>query len=104
MNKKKLLAAFLLASIISANSSCSGSNEPVTDILLTEAADTTQIIETAAETEGTNLEMRDMEGAEFSILNLSDKGQFWNHLQMVAEEENGDTINDAIYTRNLNLS
>lgn len=104
MNKKKILAAFLLASIISANSSCSGSNEPVTDILLTEAADTTQIIETAAETEGTNLEMRDMEGAEFSILNLSDKGQFWNHLQMVAEEENGDTINDAIYTRNLNLS
>lgn len=104
MKRIKNITAVLLTSLILLNASCSGSTEAATDSMITKIQETSEIIETTAETEGTNLELRDLDGAEFSILNLSEKAQFWNHLQMVSEEENGDTINDAIFTRNLNLS
>lgn len=39
-------------------------------------------------------------GYEFGILNLDDDEVHWAITTMVIEEEEGDTINDAIYTRN----
>ena len=62
--------------------------------------------EPATEREYPELEAKDFGGYEFTFLsrtiNSPDWAE-WNHRDLTAEEENGDTINDAVFLRNLKI-
>ena len=60
--------------------------------------DTTAAPETTVLTDG--LEDKDMEGFSLNILHHDDTWLTWAKTQLVADEENGDLINDTIYKRN----
>jgi hypothetical protein len=48
----------------------------------------------------TGLEPQKFDGYEFRFLNFE---QFWNNMQLTVEEETADTLNDAIYKRNMTV-
>lgn len=49
------------------------------------------------------LETMDLEGHNFRILTRQDNSNSWKVLDVSAESENGDAINDAVYRRNLTV-
>ena len=62
------------------------------------SGDTTEAPVTTELTDG--LEDKNMEGFSFNILHHDDTWLTWAKTQLVADEENGDLINDTIYKRN----
>ena len=70
------------------------------------AASTTAAAETEAETQITSgLASVDFEGAEFTFLDRC-KSDFYNdhpYDEIAADEQNGETLNDAVYTRNITI-
>lgn len=105
---KKFLAAALSAvmvfAVLIASSSCSSGGETVSQ---SEASDTAESADTApAVTEDARYisdlpESYDLGGFELSVLNQ--KPIPWTLNTFFVAEQNGETLNDAIYTRNLNV-
>jgi len=108
---KKLLA-FLALALILTLASCGGesggnANDNEKRDVGEQAGDAAQPdIEPATEREYPELEPKDFGGYEFTFLsrtiNSPDWAE-WNHRDLTAEEENGDTINDAVFLRNLKI-
>ncbi|NLE12600.1 MAG: hypothetical protein GX628_02860 [Clostridiales bacterium] len=73
-----------------------------------DAADTasTDTPDTVTEAKYTGLEARDFEGADFTILNRAQSPNYNAHPypEIEAETQNGETLNDAVWLRNLTLS
>ncbi len=92
---KRTISLILLAALLT---SCGGaSGGETTSAPTTEAA-------APAETER-RLEVKDFGGYNIRVLSRDDASGSgaWKTLDLVAEEENGDTINDAVYRRNIKI-
>ena len=94
---KCLVATLILASTVFASCSTTSNETAVTDTSVPSTAPS------ETETEDTSLKTAlpddlDFGGKECDILNIETLS---NNVQMTAEQENGETINDAIYRRNL---
>jgi len=92
-----MLAAILAVSQIAACGSASSSDTPANDTASDTTAETTPAL-TGRAAEKDNLPENDFGGQTFTIL-----GREAFATELVAEEENGDTLNDAIYKRNTNV-
>ena len=96
---KKMITTLLLASMLLSLAACGGTKE--TDTGTDTTADTTVQGESETETETTDplagLDVIDMEGYAFRQL-LRDKDQWI--ADMIAEEQTGEVVNDAIFRRN----
>ena len=95
---KRTLSALILIALL-AQVSC-GSQPSVTD---NETTTTTETTTTETETSRIEPELPDKkwEGYEFRVLTKGTSNVHWKSKDIVAEEENGDVINDAVYKRNL---
>lgn len=101
MKKKQCLAMLLAALLCSASLTACGQGTPQGD------TDAQQVEETAQpETEETQpewaLEAQDFGGSAVTFF-LRITGDDWSADDVVAEEMNGKTINDAVYTRNTKI-
>jgi len=102
--KKRLLALLFAALILTSAVSCGSSEKTETETTNTSAA-----AETAPETVETDptepdVPEKDYNGKEFRIFTRGEAtGKFW-HKDLMAEELNGDPLNDAVYSRNLALA
>ncbi|MGM9625868.1 MAG: hypothetical protein ACI3XM_09190, partial [Eubacteriales bacterium] len=101
MNQRKLTAGILLLCTLCA-SSCAGTDTP------SQATETKSetAVQTETETETkrlyANVEYKDYGGITFDILTAGNWNNAWTEIyDFQAEEENGEPINDAVYTRNL---
>ncbi len=96
-----LLAALLSASVVSCGNSApaQGPDAPAADSPTADAsaAETTEALN---ESELDPLPQKDMDGFELRFYNYDDSWLTWAIMQMDAEAENGDNVNDAIYRRN----
>jgi len=101
---KRILSALLaLLMLGTAMTACGGNDSPAqsneTTAADTQQADTAET--TAAETELTDgLPEKDMDGFTLTILHYNQKQLSWVNHQLMAEAENGDLVNDAVYKRN----
>lgn len=84
-----------LAFLMLLAASCGGSTSTDTTAA---SGDTTEVPVTTELTDG--LEDKNMEGFSFNILHHDESWLNWAKTQLVADEENGDLINDTIYKRN----
>ncbi|MBE6611479.1 MAG: hypothetical protein E7632_03200 [Ruminococcaceae bacterium] len=93
--KHRILTAILAASMLASLAACGGS--PATaDTTASESTDTS-----AAETaEADGIETVDMEGFTFNLLHNDPNRMTWCYVELNAESENGDTLNDATFRRN----
>lgn len=92
------LAAFLTAATVSCGDT---TEQPNDSTAVTSTAVSTEADDTAAEDEKAPLlAQQDFEGYTFRFHNFD---QYWNHMQLTADAENGDTLNDAIYRRNTKI-
>ena len=93
---KKQISIILLAAVLASAVSCGGEGQP--DVIDgTTAGDNTP--ETTAElTDG--LPNKNMEGFTFNIHHSTQSSMSWVNLELNAEAENGEYLNDAIYKRN----
>jgi len=102
MRKIRLTALLLLVSMLAAMTACGSDNTAAeTTAQVTETAETT-----AAETEPElkpDLPNVKFDGKEFTFLN-GNTAAWMTTFVVTAEEENGDTVNDAIYKRNLTVA
>lgn len=88
----KLTTASLLFGMTAGAFSCGEAAEP-TDVTDAQSSDST--------TEASQLEVKDFGGYNVRILTRADTGTgTWFTLDVTAEEENGDAINDAVFRRN----
>ena len=88
----KLTTASLLFGMTAGAFSCGEAAEP-TDVTDAQSSDST--------TEASKLEVKDFGGYNVRILTRADTGTgTWFTLDVTAEEENGDAINDAVFRRN----
>ena len=90
----------LIAALLTGTTACSGDTEDP------ETSDAVQNTETAAETEETKLlpdlpAGKDFEGYTFTVYSKGSDHPHWVAKDIVAEEENGDPINDAVFQRNI---
>lgn len=90
------LSAIIISAFII--TSCAETEAPVT------AAETSAAVETETQKILPDLPDMDFEGAEFRIL-VPEPGpgdwQDWGSRDVIAEKQSGETINDAVYSRNL---
>ena len=86
-----------LAFLMLLTASCGGASGSQ-DTTAASGNDTTAAPVTTELTDG--LEDKNMEGFSFNILHHDDTWLTWAKTQLVADEENGDLINDTIYKRN----
>ena len=96
MNQFKRALLLLLAAQLCFVASCGG-EETVENETTTTAEDTTE-----AELSD-NLPDVDMDGFELRISNADETWLSWAEIQIVADEETGDLLNDAIYRRNTKI-
>ena len=91
--KTRLFLLSLSAVVLLSQIACgeAQSNDAETEMTMTLSADTDET------TESTGLEPKDFNGYTFRMLRFD---QAWNNMQLDAESETGDTLNDAIYRRN----
>lgn len=85
-----LTTASLLFGMTAGAFSCGEADEP---------ADVTDVQSSEITTEASKLEIKDFGGYNVRILTRADTGT-WFTLDVTAEEENGDAINDAVFRRN----
>ena len=95
---KKTTTAVLLIAMLAACASC---GESGTAVETTAGTDTTvPAVEETTESIAPKFEPKDFGGVDFNIVSTVsgyDEGDNW----FIAEEENGDTLNDAVYKRNV---
>ena len=92
---KKQITLILLAAVLASTFACEGRQNDVTDE--TTAGDTTPEVTTEL-TDG--LPDKNMEDFEFNIHHSTQASMSWVNLELDAEAENGEYLNDAIYKRN----
>ena len=92
---KKQITLILLAAVLASAFACEGRQNDVTDE--TTAGDTTPEVTTEL-TDG--LPDKNMEDFEFNIHHSTQSSMSWVNLELDAEAENGEYLNDAIYKRN----
>ena len=99
---KKMITTLLLASMLLSLAACGGTKE--TDTGTDTTADTTVQGESETETETTDplagLDVIDMEGYTFRQLIRNDDLYV---ADMIAEEQTGELVNDAVYRRNMEV-
>ena len=93
---KKLITAILLSALILSSVACGGTTSDQSE---TTAPDDGQTGTTAEETTS-SLEVRDFGDYTLRVLTRDDGATAWRTLDLVAESESGDAINDAVYKRN----
>ncbi|MBQ4574678.1 MAG: hypothetical protein IJA85_05705 [Clostridia bacterium] len=100
----KIFALFLAALMICPLASCSDSSSVSTDETTTAITTTPAETELPAETREP-LEIPDVtyDGYEFAVIARDNSGT-WVTTDLVAEEQNGDPINDAVFKRNSTVS
>ncbi len=104
---KKLITILLLASMaVTALASCASESTQTSDTT-TASADTTVAAvdgETTAEGElQPDVPMTDYKGRDFRVYSRSMEHVKWASIDITAEEENGEPINDAVFARNRKL-
>ena len=94
--KSTRIIALLLALLTASSVGCGESADT------NETTDTTTAASTSDETtsDAPELPDEDYEGYEFRILTRIEGWGIYNNENLVVEEENGEILNDAIYTRN----
>lgn len=92
---KKQITLILLAAVLASTFACEGRQNDVTDE--TTAGDTTSEVTTEL-TDG--LPDKNMEDFTFNIHHSTQASMSWVNLELNAEAENGEYLNDAIYKRN----
>ena len=92
---KKQISLILLAAVLASAFACEGRQNDVTDE--TTAGETTSEVTTEL-TDG--LPDKNMEGFTFNIHHSTQASMSWVNLELDAEAENGEYLNDAIYKRN----
>jgi len=107
MKTKKILSALLAFLTVASLAACAADNDT--------AADTTAADTTAAETTGelsdadkyqaakAAMPKIDYNGYEFTIIDREDPNLNWHTVDVYAENETGDAINDAVFERNMAL-
>ena len=93
---KKLITAILLSALILSSVACGGTPSGQSE---TSAPDDGQTGTTAEETTS-SLEVKDFGNYTLRVLTRDDGATAWRTLDLVAESESGDAINDAVYKRN----
>lgn len=105
-------SAFTLASLLllstAAIASCGQSDEPTGKTETTATTDTAAVTETTQENIDPayqdNLGTYDYQGEDFHFLLYGDGDPYnWSEVDVLTDGENGETINDGIYARNLAL-
>lgn len=96
---RKILASLLLLAMVAAQFSC-GSEQGGTAESTTNQTNTTPVETEAPRLEPTLPDKR-WDGYEFRVLTKGTTNVHWKSKDIAASEENGDTINDAVYKRNL---
>lgn len=99
--KAKLLSALLLASMITGvMASCAKENNTASDLEDTSAdtAANTEAVTEPIKTSG--LEDTDWDGRKFTFISRDSSYGGWESLDIYAEAEDGEPINDAVYRRN----
>ena len=99
--RKQFLCA-LLAGLMLAMAGCGGSTDTETTADTAPAVTETESVET--EPEYTPLPEKDMDSWTMRYLNYNTTWLTWAELILTAEEQNGDTLNDAVYNRNSRIS
>lgn len=99
---KQILCA-LLAGLMLSSTGCSGTETETTPTETTAQADVTETEAELTESELYPLPQTEMGGMELRFLNYSPEKITWALIQIDAEEENADLINDEIYHRNLRI-
>lgn len=101
---KNKTSAVLLCGAVLLLASCSSAGQDTSDSV----QETSALSATSAVTEGTEeirmepeLPDRDFDGYVFRVYSKGDDHPHWVSRDIVAAEENGDAINDAVYRRNL---
>ncbi|NLE13889.1 MAG: hypothetical protein GX628_09495 [Clostridiales bacterium] len=94
---KKLISLLLATVSLATFSACGVTDTPAFTETETVPVETTET-EAAALTDG--LPETDMDGFELRFYNYDDTYLTWSINQLTADEQSGDLINDAIYTRN----
>lgn len=92
---KKQISLILLAAVLASVFACEGRQNDVADE--TTAGDTTPEVTTEL-TDG--LPDKNMDGFTFNIHHSTQASMSWVNLELDAEAENGEHLNDAIYKRN----
>ena len=95
-----LLLAAMLAALPAAASCGDTSDGQTTDTTAASAGETTAAPTDEARIEPT-LPDKKWDGYKFRVLTKGTDNVHWKSKEIVAEEENGDVINDAVYRRNL---
>nr|MBQ4319512.1 hypothetical protein [Clostridia bacterium] len=96
-----LLIAMLTTSLISCGGGGTGTPADTTAPQDTTAAETTTVAETSPLD---NLPDKKFDGYEFRILSRNpERGWKWESIDIASENENGEPINDAVFTRNREL-
>lgn len=104
--KRKILSAVLLMSLI-LSASC-GSKPTETNTDKQTSADATSVDTTSAD-ETTEARIEPIlpdtrwDGYQFRVLTKGQTSSHWSSRDIAAESENGDTINDAVYKRNMKI-
>ena len=102
--KYRRLSTLLLAFLTICSTAC-GSVSTEEDITGTTTADTTSGGDSTVTDELAPPELpeEDYDGYEFRILTCIEGWRVYNNENLVVEEENGEILNDAIYTRNIKI-
>jgi len=99
--KKRIITAFLLASMLLTMAVSCGSGDTAAETTAapvdTEASETA---ETTAPRIDPKLPDKDFEGYNFRVLGKGTTNVHWKTRDIAAEEENGEPINDAVFRRN----
>nr|MBQ4319511.1 hypothetical protein [Clostridia bacterium] len=98
-----LLIAMLTTSLISCGGGDTGTPADTTSAQVDIAETTESAAETTTERLKADVPEKKYDGYEFRIMARNVEHQKWEAIDIVAEEENGDPINDAVYNRNREL-
>lgn len=95
---KNRITAGILAMLMLAATSCGGTGDSGKTDVTTEIVSSDSSGTVTEETDG--LDERNMNGFTLSLLHHTESSMSWTVVQLEAEEQNGELVNDAIYDRN----
>ena len=92
----KITALLLTLAQLAVITACGGSDVPATTDETTDASEATTI----ADNTTASLPEKDMEGFALRISSVDPAELSWSNIAIVADEQNGDLLSDALYRRN----
>lgn len=100
--KKRILSIVLLTAILAASVSCGSETDSKNDEVTT-SSDNVTTEETTTSKYDTGLPDKDFGGRTFTFALRGEEGNTyqWNGTDILAEEETGDALNNAVYKRNV---